>query len=361
MMNKVDKIKTVRLGSLLVLFFLFAFTGSSFAAELQNKLSVDSIAISPKYINLKYGKFYVSSNEEECSVFKGTFAGNSVTFKAQAAGGQGAYEHTLVYLINESYDTKEFKTYQVTNRGRRGGDTTFTIQLPFLKESVPFVNQVVTLITKDSKGKAVSTDLKFTVSRPVVLTHSRPELSAKADCYQRYPAYKSVASVLSNGSTNISNVEIIQGIQRLWSNRDGRRWGVHFTPTVFTAGVGLSLFGVNYEHFRETSKQTVETVEVRTTYNLNPGDFLQIYTQPTRYVTAYDATLVSPCGERETIEAAYMFQWWGFSYHVFHVDPYDTMEPDVNTIGAPIRNTCSSEYEDIVSRMDGDNFVSTNN
>jgi len=88
------------------------------------------------------------------------------------------------------------------------------------------------------------------------------------------------------------------------------------------------------------SRQTSETVEVSTGYQLSPGDSVQIYTQKTRYITHYDATLVDACGNRSVMAGAYPMQWWGFAYHAVPINPFDPRRPDPSSLGARPINTC---------------------
>jgi hypothetical protein len=155
-----------------------------------------------------------------------------------------------------------------------------------------------------------------------------------------------MVGVLTNGSTNVSNLVIKQGVDRLWSNTMGSSWGFYISPFSMIPGIGTSLAGLfmaNRSYYSTTSKQTSESVEVSSEYQLSPGDSIQIYTQKTRYITFYDATLVDACGARTRMAGAYPLQWWGFAYHAVPINPYDPTRPNLNTVGARPVNTCPGE------------------
>ena len=75
---------------------------------------------------------------------------------------------------------------------------------------------------------------------------------------------------------------------------------------------------------------------------------MQIYTQPTRYITPYDATLVEACGQTRKIDGAYLFQWWGYSTIPYPVDPNHLQLPPLESIGAPPVNTCPAELTPLI-------------
>jgi hypothetical protein len=316
------------------------FATASFAGEFKNQLSLKKVMISSKY----KGKNLFWRHTERCQEgFTGTYDQGTVVLTALASGGEGAIKHTLVYMLGNGYETKEMRVKQVSVK-KKGQRETFRINLPALRDNVPYLNQVVSLISEDEKGNVARTSMNFNVSRPVILTPTTGDKAKTLNCFERYVGTESVAGVLSNGSTNVSTLDIKQGVQRLWESRQGHQWGVFLTPQLNVPFFSLAL-SLNYQYFKETSKQTIETIEVTAAYNLNPGDYLQIYTQPTRYLSAYDATTVDYCGKMERKEAAYMFQWWGYAYHVRPVDPFvNNGRVDLSTVGAMPMNTCPQEW-----------------
>jgi len=336
---------------ILLVFLLVDILGTTtYAADLTTGIKLKKLRISADYAPKIFKRSY------KCQTFNGSYDQTKLKFEVEAKGGEGKITHTLVYMFGNGYETKErrIEQHSVKKQGRK---ETFTVKIPKLKDSVPYVNQVLTLISRDSRGNIARASVNFSISRPVVLTPSIGEEAKKLNCYQRYTAYESVAGVLSNGSSAMSTLDIKQGIQRLWENRRGHNWGVYVTPQVQLGVFNLAM-SLNYSYFKETSKQTVETTEVSSTYNLNPGDYLQIFTQPTRYVKAYDATMVTSCGDMKKNEASYMFQWWGYAYHVRPVDPFASDDSfDLNTVGGYPANTCSQEFTR--SELDG-NFVGFN-
>lgn len=284
-----------------------------------------------------------------CEVFRGTHPGNTVYIDAVGEGGHSRYTHTLVYTLNNSYQLNGGTPGQVTKSIR--GNGTFAVTLPALREDVPYVNQTFFLVTQDGSGKSVTASATFLVARPVILQISQKAESREKDCFQRYTAYEGPVGLLSNGSTNSSTIEVKQGLQKIWSSTRQKGWGVWFSPL---APLGLgSLVSLHYDYFAETTKQTIETIDVASNYSLNPGDFMQLYVQPTRFVTAYDATLVNPCGETQSLDGAYLFQWWGFSYHLYPVSILDSKRPPIEAVGAPPVNTCPAELNSMIS--DGPN------
>ncbi|HAZ14545.1 MAG: hypothetical protein A2X86_15550 [Bdellovibrionales bacterium GWA2_49_15] len=335
----------------LIIFFCI-FSSMGFAAEFRNTLSLKKIRVDSDY---RPGLSFLS-RRQRCQEFKGTYDKSKVFLEAKSEGGEGKVKHTLIYMFGNGYQTKDLREEQYAVR-KSGKNETFALKLPALKENVPYVNQMVTLISQDAKGHTVRTSLGFIVSRAVVLSPTLGEKAQRLNCFQRYQATEAVSGVLSNGSSTLSSLNIRQGIQRLWETRQGHHWGIYLTPQVQTGVFSLAL-SLNYQYFKETSKQTSETVEVASGYSLNPGDYLQIYTQPTRYLSSYDATMVTACGQREVKEAAYMFQWWGYAYHVKPVDPFaDNRSFDLSTVGATPMNTCPAEWSD--SAFAG-NFVGFN-
>jgi hypothetical protein len=271
--------------------------------------------------------------------FLGTHSENAIHFEAIGSGGGGKYHHTLIYTISDAFDVQSEKTGQFQKTRSDNGE--FVLKFPQLKPDTSFVQQTVFLITEDQTGTAVTTSRTFTISRPIILGVSNDPQALKMNCFERYAANPSSLGVISNGSTNLSSIQIKQGIQKLWSKTKGWQWGVYVSPLSYF-GLG-NILSLNASYFTQTSKQTVETVEISSEYQINPGDFMQVYVQPTRYITAYDATMVGPCGESEKLPGAYLFQWWGFAYHVYPINPFDRTSPPAEAIGVPIMNTCSKD------------------
>lgn len=284
--------------------------------------------------------------------FQGTHAGNRITVEVEATGGDGLYTHTLVYNLGESFDVQGSEKGGQKILTRRGNGK-FHIQLPLLKNHIPSVQQDLLLTTQDSSGNTVTSHKMFSVSRPVVLSVSQDPEVKKNDCREIQLPYESSVGVVSNGSTAPSHVEIKQGIERIWTSTKGWQFGVFFNPVIGVDGILVSLFSLNASYFTETSKQTVERIEIGHNYELNPGDLYQVYIQPTRYVTAYDASKVGACGETEKLSGAYLFQWWGFAYHVYPVDPSGKTTTDVRAIGAPAENTCAKDLDQQIAQQNG--------
>jgi hypothetical protein len=135
------------------------------------------------------------------------------------------------------------------------------------------------------------------------------------------------------------------------------------SPLSFVSVSGLSLgniLSINRSYFKGVSKQTTETVEVSTDYQLTPGDYMQIYTQKTRYVDHYDAALVDACGGRKVFPGAYMMQWWGFAYHAVPINPFDPGRMNPDNIGARAVNTCSAELSSGIDSGTAYPFFQTN-
>lgn|GEM_PF-2388568 len=288
----------------------------------------------------------------KCENLKGTHAGNKVTFKVDASGGAGGYKHLLSYQLSSDFAFQEEAVGPVQKEESRFGNGTITITLPELDAQVPFVDVSFFLYTQDKNGNTV-TDLKqVRVSRTVLLTRSNNGIQKAKSCYERYEAYLASPGLVSNGSSNTSRLEIRQGVDQIWSSNKGWQFGVYVSPFSWV-GLG-SLLALNYSYFQNKSKQVTESTYVSANYDLDPGDYLQVYVQPTRYVTAYDAEVVSPCGDVKKMEGAYLFQWWAFSYHVYPVNPFvDENQPDTRLVGAPPANTCEEA-------VDGARFTRTN-
>jgi hypothetical protein len=286
------------------------------------------------------------SRKIRCNEFSGTHAGNKVYFKAEASGGSGHYIHSMIYTLNSSFESPEASGKQFEMS--RKGNGKFMLHLPPLRDDVSYVQLTVLLLTRDLQNtrSVASQSLTFLVARPVILTVSNSLEAKQKECYERFLAYPSTMGILSNGSKNPSKIEIQQAIQNSWATTRGWQVGVFFAPFSFLT-VG-NLFFFNFSYFQQTTKKIVETVAVSTDFRLDPGEFMQIYTQPTRYITPYDATLVAACGHTQKVDGAYLFQWWGYSYIPFPIKPDLTHLPLLETIGAPAVNTCPPELTPMV-------------
>jgi hypothetical protein len=320
---------------------------------LSTHLVVDTVNIPQRHLS---GAWRPWGERTSCSAFKGTFEGSTVHLHAEATGGSGNYEHSITTLFNNSYKLSNKET--VTFQDKRRGNGNFKIKLPDLTDEVPFVQQSVLLTTKDSAGNVATQNFVFTVSRPVILSPSADAQAQAKNCFERYAPYESMTGVLSNATNNLSTIQIRQGIQKLWTSTRGWQWGVFVSPLAAT--VVANLLTINFSYFQETSKTVSETTEVSTEYSFDPGDYMQVYVQPTRYVTAYDATLVDPCGAMQKSPGAYSFQWWGFAYHVAPVNPYSTERPSTEAIGAPVLNSCGADFSPDATTAQTDKFWRTN-
>lgn len=334
-----------------ILTALFLFSVSTLShAELSNKLSVVRV-----YNNRSNQIAAGVSQNSSCSVFKGTYSGNSISLRPSAEGGSGRYSHTLVWQISESYQTFDAQRKQFEVNIRNGNSYTFSI--PELKDDVPYVQQSVFLITNDIKTKkTVTTQLMFNVSRPIIIAYTNDPLKLEQNCFQVLPAIESVAGVLTNGSTNPSQILIRQGIQNLWTRTSGSQWGFYLSPLAWT-GLG-NVFSLYRNYFKQFSRQTIETVEVSSGYTIAPGDFIQLYEQRTRYVTAFDAFQVDPCGESEEVPGAYFLQWWGTAYHAVPINPYSDETVPREAIGVAPINHCPDTLTPEFAR-DNNDFIFT--
>lgn len=330
------------------------------SGPLTVEISVDSVYIPRKHSDMgirMFGSWGRWGQVESCdnATFKGAFEGGSVKFKVKATGGSGrGYKHDIVSTFNDSFKLS-MNHDRNFNDHFSGASGTFTMKLPELADAVPFVQQTVLVHTKDSAGNVAVTSKTFNISRPVILRPSADNEARGQACFQRYAAYEAMTGVLSNASNNLSTIEIKQGLQRMWTSTHGWQWGVFVSP-LSALGLG-NLIVFNFSYFQETSKTITETTEVTTQYNFDPGDYMQVFAQPTRYVTPYDAVLVDACGQTNTLPNSFMFQWWGFAYHVYPVNPFSTEPTPIESIGAPIMNSCSDE---LTPDSGGSNFRRTN-
>ena len=318
------------------LFGLFANTSLA-SASIQAKIEIPGVTIT------KAGDPTIQGYKS-CEGFKGTFERNTVWVKPSASGGSGQYDFNLIWRFGAGY--RDYSVEAQFDQAVRPGRS-FGISVPVLRDDIPFVQQSVLLVVRDrDTGESANTEAIFTVSRNVILSPSRDPKFSDQNCYERYPSYESTIGVLTNGSTNISSLSIKQGIDRIWGNSMGTSWGFYISPLSAIPVVGSTLgqlFTLNRNYFSMTSKQVSETVEVSTEYQLSPGDYIQIYTQKTRYISHYDATLVDACGNRTVAEGVYPMQWWGFAYHAVPVNPFDPHRASAQDIGARPVNTCSAE------------------
>lgn len=331
---------------------LFIYSGLSFGA-FKNSLEVVSV------MNSKSNRIAAGVPKEvKCDVFKGTYHGNSVVLKPVATEGSGSYRHRLVWHLSESYRTFEGQRMQEEFSVRDG--RVFTLTLPELKDEVPFLQQSIFLISEDLRtGETATSQILFNVTRPVVLAQTNDPAKLAQNCMQVFPAFESVAGILSNGSTNPSQILIRQGVQSLWSRTNGSQWGFYLSPLAWT-GMG-NVFSIYKSYFRQFSKQTVETVEVSNGYQIAPGDFIQLYEQKTRYVSAFDAFEITSCGESREVEGTYFLQWWGVAYHAVPVNPYSTERIPRETIGVSPVNHCPDSLTPEFARDNSDYiFAGTN-
>ena len=319
---------------------LFIFDGSS-QTETPSKFS-NSLQITGVHVSSTNTPGTGEGGYQACSNFKGTYHDNTIYLTPTGSNGSGWYQHTLVWKFGTGY--QEHNGFEEQNEVIVGDGSSFALELPTLRDEIPYVQQTVLLITKDlQSGEVVSTEKVFNVSRTILLNQSADAKVISKNCFQRYAAFESTVGVLSNGSTNPSQLLIKQGTQKLWDNTNGSSWGWYFSPLSFLGYAGFSLGNIitfNRNHFSHLSKQSMETIEISSGYQLSPGDFAQIYTQKTRYVTHFDASLVDACGGMKTIPGAYQMQWWGFSYHAVPINPFDKQRLNPDNIGAKPMNTC---------------------
>ncbi len=326
-------------------------------AALQNTLEVTGVNVSK--MNTASDK---AAGYHTCKTFKGTIQNNTVWLKPRASHGSGNYKHTLVWRLGSGYEG--YNGFEEQFEQNVGDGNSYGINIPTLRDEIPFVQQAVLLITTDlNTGETSSTQKLFTVSREVVLNPSDSLDQIKENCFQRYAAFPSTTGVLSDGSTNPSQLSIKQGIQKLWENTSGSSWGFFIAPLSWISFGGFSLGNLvsfNKNYFTNLSKQTAETVDVTSGYLLSPGDFIQIYTQKTRYVTNYDATTVDACGGTQTLPGAYKLQWWGFAYHAVPINPFDATPPVIDNVGAKPMNTCPKELDSGFGKGGDNEFYQTN-
>lgn len=309
-------------------------SANSFAA-FKNNLAVT------KVYNSKTNQYSAGvAAATTCETFKGTYQGNSIVVTPSAQGGSGKYNHRLVWQISESYKTFDMVRTQKEAFVRDG--RSFVIDLPELKDDIPYLQQSVFLISEDVKtGERATSQLLFNVSRPVILSHTNKQEKIDQNCFQVFPAFESISGILSNGSTNPSQLIIRQGIQSIWTKTNGAQWGFYVSPLAWTVVGNVVSFYRNY--FTQFSRQTVETVEVSNGYSVAPGDFIQLYEQRTRYVSAFDIFEVDACGESKEVEGTYFMQWWGRAYHAVPINPYDEEPVSRETIGISPVNNCPME------------------
>lgn len=335
-----------------ITFFMALWSLDSFA-DLSTELVVS------KVYNSKTNQYATGvPATSSCSVFKGTYQGNSIALTPMARGGSGKYDHRLVWQVSESYKTFDLTRMQKEAYVKDG--KSFILQIPELKDDIPYLQQSVFLISRDKRtGKSATSQLIFNVSRPVILSHTNKPEKMELNCYQVFPAYESISGILSNGSTNPSQLIIRQGIQSIWSKTNGSQWGYYISPLSWTVVGNVLSFYRNY--FTQFSRQTIETVEVSNGYTIAPGDFIQLYEQRTRYVSAFDIFEVNECGETNEVDGSHFMQWWGRAYHAVPVNPYDSEPVPRELIGITPTNNCPDELTPEFARENTDYiFTKTN-
>lgn len=331
-----------------IIFILGAFPVLAFAA-LSNRIDVVSVVHS-KANQISAGV----RASQTCENFAGTYEGNTVVLKPVGLGGSGRYKHQLVWTLSESYRT--FEGAQTQHEVNVKNGSSYSLKLPELRDEVPWAQQPVFLVTTDARsGETVTEQLLFNVSRPIVLTPSQNPESLAKGCFQVFPAFESVAGILSNGSTNPASIMLRQSVQSIWNRTNGSQWGFYFSPLAWT--VLGNMFSISKNYFRQYSRQTIETVEVSSGYTLSPGDFVQLYEQRTRYVQVFDADQVDGCGHSKELPGEYFLQWWGVAYHAVPVNPYESDRTPVETIGARPVNHCPNELTPEFARDENGAFI----
>lgn len=307
-----------------------------------------------KVYNSKTNQYAAGVDKETtCNSFKGTYHGNSIVLTPSAKGGSGRYSHKLVWQISESYKTFDLKRVQREAVVKDG--YSYRLDLPELKDDVPYVQQSVFLISQDLKtGKKATKQIIFNVSRPVILAHTTNPGKLVEACHQVFPAFPSTTGIMSNSSNTPSQLTIRHSIQSIWTNTAGSQWGYYISPLAWTVVGNVFSFYRNY--FTQFSRQTIETIEVASNYSVSPGDFVQLYEQRTRYVTPFDIYQVDSCGHSELVEGTYFMQWWGRAYHAVPVNPYDREELPVEAVGVAPSNNCPDELTPEFAR-DYDDYI----
>lgn len=302
------------------------------SAALTSFLSVGRVYNSKTNQNLTQ-----SPQSDHCQIFKGTYQGNKLELIPRAYGGSGKYRHRIMWQLSDSYQTFDGQLTQHEVAVKNGSNYLFTI--PQLKNDIPFVQQSVLLVTEDVNTKETATShLMFNVSRPVILSQTSDPVKLRNNCFQVMPAIESVVGILTNGSTNPSQILIRHGVQNLWTRTRGSQWGFFISPLAWS---GLAnIFSAYKNYFTQYSRQTVETVEISSEHQIAPGDYLQIYEQRTRYVTVFDALEVDMCGDTRELDGSYFLQWWGVAYHAFPVNPYSPDRTPREAIGVAPMNSC---------------------
>ncbi|MES2529040.1 MAG: hypothetical protein V4598_18280 [Bdellovibrionota bacterium] len=321
-------------------------------AAMKNEITVQSVS------NSKWNQIAANVPKSvTCEKFKGTYHGNAIVLAPKVTDGSGRYEHRLVWQMSESYKTFDLTRQQNEVTVKNG---TYRFEIPELKDDVPFLQQSVFLITRDLRtGETATSQLLFNVTRPVVLANTDEPSKLAMNCFQVFPANESVAGILTNSSSNPSQITIRQGIQSIWSRTNGAQWGFYLSPLAWT-GLG-NVFSIYRSYFTQFSRQTIETVEVASGYQIAPGDFVQLYEQRTRYVSAFDAYEISACGESKEVEGPYFMQWWGVAYHAAPINPYATEKPPRETIGVAPVNNCPDELTPDFARENNDYIFTRTN
>lgn len=289
-----------------------------------------------------------------CSSFVGTHQRNKLILKATAQGGTPHYNHYLYYTINqqafETEDPTDTHTVEITQD--RHGNGHFEVEIPKLKDNVPFSRITFQLYTQDKTSKkTVSRPLSVRVSRPLLLESTTGDIHRQYSCFERLPTALTNIGPLSNGSTGTSSVELRKSLEKSWASTHGWNFGVFFSPFSI---LGFNLITLNYNYVREFSKTVTESVEVVQGYNLNPGDFAQVYVQPTRHVTPFNANLIHPCGQiAKTESTPYLIETWSHAFHLYPLDPMNGELNDPATIGLPPVNTCKDKGMDQYEYLEG--------
>lgn len=287
--------------------------------------------------------------------FTGTHAGNTLRFTPIVFDATGRTQITVYAQFGNAYQLEGRRDGAIFNKTIRAGKSV-EVELPKLKDDISFAQQSILIQAFDEQTQMrTSHTLLFNVSRPVRLERNLEAQNSGRSCYEVYPAYRSVSGVLTNGSTNPSQLLIRNGIQEIWNRTRGAQWGFYFSPLAWL-GLG-STFSLYANHFVQFSRQTIQTVEVTAGYQLSPGDMVQLYEQRTRYVDVFDAHIVEACGETTKVDGEYYLQWWGTAFHAVPYNPYDDQPVPSDVIGVPTINTCD---DDLNQTQTGDfSFVGT--
>ncbi len=280
----------------------------------------------------------VKPDGAQCSQVKGLIAGSKIRLEAKVKGKKVRAKY-LFSISNEGFVSKPNELGYKVHEIDRGGKNHYTYELPNLETDRPWIltNFSVSVVT--SKGQGFAT-VQLPVSRKFILR----EKDSTEVCRQVYRP-RPITGLQLNQNDSDQTINISQIHQQISEETYQKSKGWSFSPTVFSNGWGLSLFGFHRDYLRSRAKSVITGYEVEVNNTLNPGDAGFAYVQYTRIKVPYDVDRVDQCGNQTYAGEAYLDHWFS-TFNLVKVLPDDLgidAQPYYRkSYGEEITNSCQA-------------------